>query len=84
MINAKRRPARVAIVTGKATALNEDHAAVDVSADKFLKMCHLAGKPQQNICRKDQQFLYFALRHAQHQVDLITEDDILDGILAEL
>ena len=81
LVNAKRRPARVAIVTGKATALNEDHAPVDVNADKFLKMCHLAGKPQQNICRKDQQFLYFALTHAQHQVDLITEDDILDGYL---
>lgn len=79
--NARRRPSRVAIVTGKATALNEDAAPVDVAADKFLRMCHLAGKPHQNICRKDQQFLYFALRHAQVQVDLITEDDILDGLL---
>jgi hypothetical protein len=80
--DATRRPARVAIVTGKATALNEDEAAVDVNADKFLRMCHLAGKPTQNICRKDQQFLYFALRHAQHDVDLITEEDIIDdGLL---
>jgi len=81
LVNSKRRPARVAVVTGKATALNEDHAPVDVNADKFLKMCHLAGTPKQNICRKDQQFLYFALRHAQHQVDLITEDDIIEGRL---
>jgi len=77
--NARRRPARVAVVTGKATALNEDRARVDVAADWFLRMCHLAGKPVQNVCRKDQQFLYFALRHAQHEVDLITEDDIVEG-----
>ncbi len=81
LVNAKRRPARVAVVTGKATALNEDTAPVDIAADRFLSMCHLAGKPQQNICRKDQQFLYLALRQQQHQVDLITEDDIIDGIL---
>ena len=84
LVGAKRRPSRVAIITGKATALNEDHAEVDVAADKFLRICHLAGRPQQNICRKDQQFLYFALRHAQHQVDLITEDDIIqDNALAK-
>jgi len=76
---ARRRPAQVAVVTGKATALNEDQAPVDVAADRFLRMCHLAGKPVQNICRKDQQFLYFALRHAQHEVDLVTEDDIVEG-----
>ncbi|MCA9268324.1 MAG: hypothetical protein KDA41_07625, partial [Planctomycetales bacterium] len=68
----------IAIVTGKATALNEDDAPVDVGADKFLSMCRLTGRPQQNICRKDQQFLYFALRNAQHQVELITEDDIIE------
>lgn len=81
LVNSKRRQARVAIVTGKATALNEDHATVDINADKFLKMSHLTGKPKQNICRKDQQFLYFALRQVQYQVELITEDDILDGAL---
>src|SRR6185295_9873986 len=32
----------------------------------------------QTLCRKDQQMLYLALRHAQHAVDLITEDDIVD------
>ena len=30
----------------------------------------------QTLCRKEQQMLYLALRHAQHAVDLITEDDI--------
>ena len=72
------RPARVAVVTGKATALNEDQAIVNVAADRFLKMCHLAGKPVQNICRKDQQLIYLALRQSQYRVDLITEDDILE------
>ncbi|MCA9269212.1 MAG: hypothetical protein KDA41_12110, partial [Planctomycetales bacterium] len=79
LVDGKRRPARIAIVTGKATALNEDDAPVDVGADKFLSMCRLTGQPKQNICRKDQQFLYFALKHAQHRVDLITEDDILQS-----
>jgi hypothetical protein len=79
LIGARRRPARVAIVTGKATALNEDDVTVDIAADPFLRMCHLAGNPVQNICRKDQMFLYFALRHAQVDVDLITEDDITKG-----
>lgn len=78
---AKRRPSRVAVITGKATALNEDHAPVSVNDDKFLKLCHLASQPHQNICRKDQQFLYLALTNAQHQVDLVTEDDIIEGRL---
>ena len=80
--DARRRAARVAVITGKATALNEDAAPIDISADRFLKMSHIAGEPVQNICRKDQQMLYLALRHAQLEVDLITEDDIIeDGIL---
>jgi hypothetical protein len=78
LVNARRRLARVAIVTGKATALNEDDAPVDVQADRFLRTCHLTSRAVQNVCRKDQQFLYFALRHAQHQVDLITEDDVVE------
>lgn len=82
LVGARRRPARVAVITGKATAINEDQAPVNVAADRFLKMSHLAGKPVQNICRKDQQLIYLALRQAQYQVDLITEDDIIeDGIL---
>ena len=47
-------------------------------------MSHLAGKPVQNICRKDQQLIYLALRQAQYRVDLITEDDIIeDNILKQ-
>jgi hypothetical protein len=77
LIDARRRRARVAVVTGKATALNEDHASVDIATDPFLRTCHIAGKVVQNICRKDQQALYLALRHAGYNVDLITEDDIV-------
>lgn len=79
LVGARPRPARIAVVTGKATALNEDSAKVDVNADRFLRMCHLASKPVQNICRKDQQLIYLALRQSQYQVDLITEDDIIEG-----
>ncbi|MFP6901274.1 MAG: hypothetical protein VCA36_10045, partial [Opitutales bacterium] len=82
LVDAKRRPARVAVITGKATALNEDHAPVKVADDRFLKSCHLAGKPVQNICRKDHQLIYLGLRQAQYDVDLITEEDVVeDNIL---
>ena len=77
--DAQPRRARVAVITGKATALNEDSATVNINADKFLKMCHLTRQPVQNICRKDQQLIYLALRQANYQVDLITEDDIVEG-----
>lgn len=79
LVDAKPRVARIAVVTGKATAINEDSAAVNTAADKFLKMSHLAGKPVQNICRKDQSLIYMALRQAQYQVDLITEEDIVES-----
>lgn len=78
LVDSRPRPARIAVITGKSTALNEDMVEVKVQDDKFLRMSHIAGKVHQNICRKDQQFLYFALRHAQHGVDLITEDDIIE------
>ena len=83
LIDARRRPGRVAVVTGKATALNEDGVEVKTADDRFLAMCHLTARPVQNVCRKDQQLIYLALRNAQYQVDLITEDDIVeDGVLA--
>jgi hypothetical protein len=80
---AEPRPARVAIITGKATAINEDGVPADASKDRFLGMSHLAGNPVQSTCRKDQQALYIALRHSQHLVDLITEDDIIEGEVLE-
>ena len=79
LVGAKRRPARVAVVTGKATAINENLVAVDPARDPFLAGCHVAGKVVQNICRKDQQAIYIALRNAGYLVDLITEEDIVEG-----
>src|SRR5262249_28826709 len=69
---------------GKATDFNESRLMVAKSSDPFGKQCKNAG-PNMNqiICRKDQQMLYLALRHAQHGVDLITEDDIVDGVLQQ-
>jgi hypothetical protein len=80
----KVRPARVALVTGKATDFNESRRMVDKGADPFLKRClNAPTKVNQILCRKDQQYLYLALRHAQHAVDLVTEDDIAEGVLKD-
>lgn len=75
----KVRPARVALVTGKATDFNESRLMVDKAKDPFAGRCKNApAQVNQIICRKEQQLLYLALRQAQHGVDLITEDDIAD------
>lgn len=77
------RPARVAVVTGRATDFNESRLQIDKASDPLLRRCKNAPeKINQVLCRKDQQYLYLALRQAQHAVELITEDDIADGILA--
>jgi hypothetical protein len=75
----KLRPNRVAVVIGKATDFNESRLMVDKSQDPLARRCKNAPeKLNQILCRKDQQMLYLALRHAQHGVDLITEDDIVE------
>jgi hypothetical protein len=72
------RPARVAVVIGRATDFNESRVMVDKSADPLASRCRNApAQLNQILCRKDQQMLYLALRHAQHAVDLITEHDIV-------
>ncbi len=82
-VGASRRPAKVAIVLSKATDFNERRTPVRKDADPFMAMCKNVAPDapglQQTLCRADQQYLYLALRHAQHAVDLITEDDIVDG-----
>jgi hypothetical protein len=83
-----RRKARVAVVTGKATDINEHRKRVDSSLDPFTAMAEnkaqFNGGLEQTIGRKDQQAIYLSLRHAQRMVDLITEDDIIeDGILKQ-
>ncbi len=76
------RPARVAIITGKATDFHESRLLVDKEQDAFTKRCANApDKINQVLCRKDQQYLYLALRHAQHAVDLVTEDDVAEDVL---
>jgi len=82
-LNSTPRPNHVAIVLSRATDLNERQTEPDFLKDKFLKMCANAKDQgaKQNICHVDQQMLYFALKQAQLGVDLITEDDILDGYL---
>src|SRR5262249_4336678 len=78
----KVRPARGALITGKATDFQESRLKADKASDPFFKRCANAeAKIDQTLCRKDQQYLYLALRNAQHAVDLLTEDDVADGAL---
>lgn len=78
-VGGKVRPARVAVVLSKATDFNESRLMIDKAKDPFAARCKNApDKLNQIICRKDQQMLYLALRQAQHAVDLVTEDDIVE------
>jgi hypothetical protein len=80
----KPRPARVAVVLSEATDFNESRFHVDKKEDPFAAPCKNAPAAiNQTLCRKEQQLLYLALRHAQHAVDLITEGDILEGALKD-
>jgi hypothetical protein len=80
----KVRPARVAVVLSEATDFNESRFFVDKKEDPFARQCKNApGAINQTLCRKEQQMLYVALRHSQHAVDLITEDDIGAGALKD-
>ena len=79
IVDGKMRPARVALVISKATDYNESRLYIPSSKDPFASRCENAPEQlNQIICRKDQQMLYLALRHAQVGVELITEDDIVD------
>jgi hypothetical protein len=85
VVEGKVRPAQVAIVMSKATDYNESRLMVPREKDPFAAQCKNAPKEiNQTLCRKEQQMLYLALRHAQHAVDCITEEDILDGYLKNL
>src|SRR5436190_11771157 len=80
----KPRPARVALVLSDATDFNESRFYVDKKEDPFAAQCKNAPTAiNQTLCRKEQQLLYLALRHAQHPVDLITESDIRAGVLKD-
>ncbi len=81
-VGGKPRPAKVAIVLSKATEFNEKNLKVEPSSDLFAAQCTNFPQTlwQQTLCRKDQQMLYLALRNARHEVELITEDDITEGV----
>lgn len=82
VVGGKLRPARIAIIYSRATDYNESRTTFAHPQDQFLR--RVSNPPQnlpQDVCRVDQQFLFLAIKHAHHAVDLITEDDIVDGIL---
>ncbi len=80
LVGGKLRPARVAVVLSRATDFNESRLVVSKDQDPFARTCQNAPDTiPQTLCRKDQQYLYMALRQAQYPVDLITEDDIAEG-----
>ncbi|MCE9591661.1 MAG: beta-galactosidase trimerization domain-containing protein [Planctomycetes bacterium] len=95
-LHGTRRAGRVAVLLSRATDFNEGRLRVDAGLDPFVARCANAMKPKkakdgtvippttaQIICRVDQQMLYLALKHAQQNPQLITEDDVNDGILKD-
>jgi len=84
LVQGKTRPAKVAVVTGKATDFHESRRMVNKADDPFAARCKNAPEQvNQILCRKEQQYLYLALRHAQHAVDLVTEDDLVERDLTQ-
>jgi len=78
LTEGKLRPAKIAVITGKATDFNESRLMVDKTQDPFAKDCQNAPtKLNQILCRKEQQMLYLSLMNTG--VDVITEDDIVDS-----
>lgn len=79
LVEGKLRPGKVAIILSKATDFNESRLMVDKSKDPFAKDCKNAPeKLNQILCRKEQQYLYLALKRMGIDPDLITEDDIVE------
>ena len=72
----------MAVVLSKATDHNERLTRVPKAQDQLARRCKNApDQIEQVMCRVDAQMTYLALKHAQQGVELITEDDIVDGIL---
>jgi hypothetical protein len=83
LIDAKRRKAKVALVLSQATDYHESRLQRKKGDDPFFARCKNAPATiEQTLCRKEQQYLYLALREAGHDVDLLTEDDVIAGRLA--
>jgi len=84
LTGATVRPGRVAVLLSKATDHNERLLQVPKGQDALMANCKNAPATiQQIIGRVEAQMLYLALLHGQHRVDLVTEDDIADGILSK-
>lgn len=79
----RRREGRIGIVVSRATDVNERRTLIDPANDQILKRFPNEKNIPRITGRMDQQMLYLALRHAQHGVNVITEDDILDGYLSD-
>ncbi len=80
-VGGKYRAARIAVILSKATDFNERVLKVDPKDDPFARQCQMDfGNFQQTLCRKDAHGIWLSLRNAQYGVDLITEDDINDGV----
>ena len=76
---AKTRQAQVAVLIGKATDENETNTLVPKEKDAFIKRCRNAPATiTQQLCRRESSLLHLALRHAGVQVDVITEDDVIE------
>lgn len=76
------RPARIAVVLSKATDFNERRTLIPKADDIFTRRCKNADASiQQIICRVEAQMAFICAKRAGHNVDLITEEDILNGRL---
>ncbi|UCH32946.1 MAG: hypothetical protein JSV65_10090 [Armatimonadota bacterium] len=76
---ARVRPAEAAILLSKPNDVwdNEDLLA-DPAQDKVNSLYH----SNFNVDNNERKSIWMALRHAQYPVDLITDDDVIEGRLA--
>jgi hypothetical protein len=82
LVDAQRRKGQVALILGQATDYHESRLKRAKAEDPFFARCKNAPATiEQTLARKEQQYLYLALRHAGYEVDLLTEDDVIAGKL---
>lgn len=82
-VGGRRREGRIGVVVSRATDINERRTLIDPTDDQILERFPDEKNIPRITGRMDQQMLYMALRHAQHGVNVITEDDILGGYLRD-
>jgi len=82
LVDAQRRKASMALVLSQATDFHESRLRRKKEEDPFFARCKNAPATiEQTLARKEQQYLYLALREAGYDVDLLTEDDLIAGQL---